>query len=177
MASLNDVLKEILEKDFEKEDVEKVVDSVESNDENKETGEETPEESGETYTGPGDFAQNSVGRGAVESFIKNSVYEKYGIDSKAMKSFAGALLCILHQITFSRTIPTTMTSAAASQTHSFPRPAAAVLCGNRFARRSPCTSGRYSSRAMALLSRLLSRLKGRKTGISMAATSARGVPM
>ena len=88
MASLNDVLKEILEKDFEKEDVEKVVDSVESNDENKETGEETPEESGETYTGPGDFAQNSVGRGAVESFIKNSVYEKYGIDSKAMKSFA-----------------------------------------------------------------------------------------
>ena len=88
MASLNDVLKEILEKDFEKEDVEKVVDSVESNDENKETGEETPEETGETYTGPGDFAQNSVGRGAVESFIKNSVYEKYGIDSKAMKSFA-----------------------------------------------------------------------------------------
>ena len=31
---------------------------------------------------------NSVGRGAVEGLIKNSVYEKYNIDSKAMKEFS-----------------------------------------------------------------------------------------
>ena len=31
---------------------------------------------------------NSVGRGAVESLIKNTVYEKYNIDAKAMKEFS-----------------------------------------------------------------------------------------
>ncbi len=31
---------------------------------------------------------NSVGRGAIESLIKNSVYEKYNIDAKAMKDFS-----------------------------------------------------------------------------------------
>ena len=31
---------------------------------------------------------NSIGRGAVENLIKNSVYEKYNIDAKAMKDFS-----------------------------------------------------------------------------------------
>ena len=91
MASLNDVLKEILERDFEKEDVEKIVNPAESADKKEEkdtTREERQEDTGDTYAGPGDFVQNSVGRGAVESFIKNGIYEKYGIDSKAMKRFA-----------------------------------------------------------------------------------------
>ena len=31
---------------------------------------------------------NSIGRGAVENIIKNTVYEKYNIDGKAMKDFS-----------------------------------------------------------------------------------------
>lgn len=32
--------------------------------------------------------QNSIGRSAVENWIKNSVYEKYNIDAKAMREYA-----------------------------------------------------------------------------------------
>ncbi len=90
MASLDDVLKEVLERDFEKEYVEKVVNLAETSDEKekKDTDREVQEDTGDAYAGPGDFVQNSVGRGAVESFIKNGIYEKYGIDGKAMKRFA-----------------------------------------------------------------------------------------
>lgn len=92
MATLNDVLKEVLEKDFDKDDVEKVVDSPSDGAggeflerENDNSGND---DGGQSYAGPGEFAQNSVGRGAVESFIKNSIYEKYGIDSSAMRDYS-----------------------------------------------------------------------------------------
>ena len=35
-----------------------------------------------------DRVSNSVGRGAVENIIKQSVYQKYDIDAKAMKEFS-----------------------------------------------------------------------------------------
>ena len=91
MASLNDVLKEVLEKDFDEKDVDKVVnpDGETTGDDRASTEAEAEQDDhGDSYVGPGDFVQNSVGRGAVESFIKNSVYEKYNIDASSMKSFA-----------------------------------------------------------------------------------------
>ena len=91
MASLNDVLKEVLEKDFDEKDVDKVVnpDGETTGDDRARTEAEAEQDDhGDSYVGPGDFVQNSVGRGAVESFIKNSVYEKYNIDASSMKSFA-----------------------------------------------------------------------------------------
>ncbi|MBR5858344.1 MAG: hypothetical protein IKZ05_00325 [Clostridia bacterium] len=91
MASLNDVLKEVLEKDFDEKDVDKVVNldgEATSDDRARTEAEAEQDHHGDSYVGPGDFVQNSVGRGAVESFIKNSVYEKYNIDASSMKSFA-----------------------------------------------------------------------------------------
>lgn len=91
MASLNDVLKEVLEKDFDEKDVDRVVNSDEDTtqeDRARTEAETEQEDHGDSYMGPGDFVQNSVGRGAVESFIKNSVYEKYNIDAASMRSFA-----------------------------------------------------------------------------------------
>ncbi|MBQ2922848.1 MAG: hypothetical protein IJE60_07185, partial [Tyzzerella sp.] len=84
MASLNDVLREVLEKDFDEKDVDRVVNSDEDTtqeDRARTEAETEQEDHGDSYIGPGDFVQNSVGRGAVESFIKNSVYEKYNIDA------------------------------------------------------------------------------------------------
>lgn len=91
MASLNDVLKEVLEKDFTEKDVNKVVNPDEEASEGNHARTESEAEQddpGDSYAGPGDFAQNSIGRSAVESFIKNSIYEKYNIDATSMKSFA-----------------------------------------------------------------------------------------
>ena len=92
MATLNDVLKDVLEKDFDKEDVEKVVnprdDEPTGTDREAQEGDTENEDVGQTYNGPGDYAQNSIGRSAVESFIKNSVYEKYGIDAKEMRTYS-----------------------------------------------------------------------------------------
>ena len=92
MATLNDVLKDVLEKDFDKNDVEKVMHlpDEEQNDTNRDTREDDleNEDAGQSYNGPGDYAQNSIGRSAVESFIKNSIYEKYGIDAKEMQAYS-----------------------------------------------------------------------------------------
>lgn len=92
MATLNDVLKDVLEKDFDKSDVEKVMHlpDEEQNDTNRDTREDDleNEDAGQSYNGPGDYAQNSIGRSAVESFIKNSIYEKYGIDAKEMQAYS-----------------------------------------------------------------------------------------
>ena len=92
MATLNDVLKDVLEKDFDKEDVEKVVNPRDEEpagtDREAQEGDTENEDVGQTYNGPGDYAQNSIGRSAVESFIKNSVYEKYGIDAKEMRTYS-----------------------------------------------------------------------------------------
>lgn len=99
MATLNDVLKDVLEKDFDKEDVEKVVnprdDEPTGTDREAQEGDTENEDVGQTYNGPGDYAQNSIGRSAVESFIKNSVYEKYGIDAKEMRTYS-KMTPILH---------------------------------------------------------------------------------
>ena len=92
MATLNDVLKDVLEKDFDKEDVEKVVnprdDEPTGTDREAQEGDTENEDVGQTYNGPGDYAQNSIGRSAVESFIKNSVYEKYDTRSRVVRTYS-----------------------------------------------------------------------------------------
>lgn len=91
MASLHDVLKEVLERDFDEKDVDKIVnpeEDITENDRTRSEAESEQDDPGDSYAGSGDFVQNSVGRGAVESFIKNSVYEKYNIDASSVSSFA-----------------------------------------------------------------------------------------
>ena len=66
MATLNDVLKDVLEKDFDKEDVEKVVNPRDEEpagtDREAQEDDTENEDVGQTYNGPGDYAQNRVNR-------------------------------------------------------------------------------------------------------------------
>ena len=87
MTSLNDVLKDVLEKDFDEETVEKVIDADEEPEREQEPS-EYENDSDPGYAGPDATGQYSVGRGAVEGWIKNSIYEKYNISSMDMKAFS-----------------------------------------------------------------------------------------
>lgn len=81
MSELYDVVNKIVENDTENAEKENSKDEKEYIEEDaKDTGYSDGNIDGAVY--------NSVGRGAVENFIKNSVYEKYNIDSKAMKEFS-----------------------------------------------------------------------------------------
>ena len=76
MATLNDVLKDVLEKNFDKEDVDKVVNPPDEEptgtDREPQEDDTENEDVGQAYSGPGDYAQNGIGRSAIESFIRNT---------------------------------------------------------------------------------------------------------
>lgn len=90
MANLYDVLDNIIKNDTDVADVDQQAEVVEEPME-EETRNEDADDRDTGYDNGGGFegaVSNSVGRGAVENLIKNTVYEKYNIDSKAMKEFA-----------------------------------------------------------------------------------------
>ena len=93
MAELYDVLNKIIENDKEGAD-EEVRDNPEietESEEERDSENENNDQDDGGYYDSGSLegrVSNSVGRGAVEGWIKNSVYEKYNIDSAAMKEFS-----------------------------------------------------------------------------------------
>ena len=91
MAELYDVLNKIIENDKEEFDEEvRNETEIESDSEEKRDTDENDQNYGGDYDSGGleGRVSNSVGRGAVENWIKNSVYDKYNIDSAAMKEFS-----------------------------------------------------------------------------------------
>ena len=92
MAELYDILGRIIENDTEETQREDYTEPEDIHEENTENDSDNREE--DDYDANYDSVDlngrvsNSIGRGAVESWIKNSVYEKYSIDSKAMKDFS-----------------------------------------------------------------------------------------
>lgn len=89
MANLNDVLRDVLEKDFDKDTVDRALDEGDETDEEKrEHTADSQEESEAGYVGPDMAEYHSVGRGTVENWIKNSIYEKYNISNEDMRAFS-----------------------------------------------------------------------------------------
>ena len=94
MTEFEDILNDIVENDAQDSESrdEDVISESEADDREEQAQEaEYSDDYGSEYSNGADFSGtpiNSIGRGAVESIIKNAVYEKYNIDSKAMKEFA-----------------------------------------------------------------------------------------
>ena len=91
---------------------------------------------------------NSIGRGAVENFIKNTVYEKYNIDSHKMKDF-------------SKLSPTEMISDFCSSVKEFGK------------LRSDYEAGKYTKSEYKVLS---SKVKGEISGKMLEMGSCRKIP-
>ena len=86
MTDLLDILNEVVENDeVEKENQFEELPPEENEYEDRQ---DTELESTDSDTGFETGVSNSIGRGAVENIIKNTVYEKYNIDGKAMKDFS-----------------------------------------------------------------------------------------
>lgn len=86
MTDLLDILNEVVNNDeVEKENQFEELPPEENEYEDKQ---DTEQESTDSNTGFETGVSNSIGRGAVENIIKNTVYEKYNIDGKAMKDFS-----------------------------------------------------------------------------------------
>lgn len=90
MPNFDEILNDILENDKQESDA--VVDEPENaeSEEEKERGYSETEPERNTYDNGGleTRVSNSVGRGAVENVIKQSVYQKYNIDANAMKEYS-----------------------------------------------------------------------------------------
>ena len=86
MTDLLDILNEVVENDeAEKENqFEELPPEEDEYEEAQDTGQENTDSNTDFEIG----VSNSIGRGAVENIIKNTVYEKYNIDGKAMKDFS-----------------------------------------------------------------------------------------
>ena len=86
MTDLLDILNDVVENDeAEKENQFEKMPPEENEYEDRQ---DTEQESTDSDTGFETGVSNSTGRGAVENIIKNTVYEKYNIDGKAMKDFS-----------------------------------------------------------------------------------------
>ncbi len=86
MTDLLDILNEVVENDeVEKENQFEELPPEENEYEDRQ---DTEQESTDSNTGFEIGVSNSIGRDAVENIIKNTVYEKYNIDGKAMKDFS-----------------------------------------------------------------------------------------
>ena len=86
MTDLLDILNEVVDNDeVEKENQFEELPPEENEYEDRQ---DTERESTDSNTGFETGVSNSIGRGAVENIIKNTVYEKYNIDWKAMKDFS-----------------------------------------------------------------------------------------
>ena len=86
MTDLLDILNEVVDNDeVEKENQFEELPPEENEYEDRQ---DTEQESTDSNTGFETGVSNSIGRGAVENIIKNTVYEKYNIDGKAMKDFS-----------------------------------------------------------------------------------------
>ena len=92
MAELYEVLNKIVENDVEDQGSEAQdtpVSDTETKDRDNENERQDEVDAGEYDVGGIEGrVSNSVGRGAVENWIKNIVYEKYDIDAKSMKDFS-----------------------------------------------------------------------------------------
>lgn len=88
MAELYEVVNKIIENDLSDEpsEQEEVAEEREAQDTRDEDN--SDEDTGYDNRGIDGAVSNSIGRGAVENFIKNTVYEKYNIDSHKMKDFS-----------------------------------------------------------------------------------------
>ena len=86
MTDLPDILNEVVDNDeVEKENQ---FDELPPEEDEYEDAQDNEPESTDSNTGFEASVSNSIGRGAVENIIKNTIYEKYNIDGKAMKDFS-----------------------------------------------------------------------------------------
>ena len=88
MAELYDVVNKIIENDLNDEPAEQEEVAEEREAQDTRAQEDSSEDTGYDNRGIDGTMSNSIGRGAVENFIKNSVYEKYNIDPQKMKDFS-----------------------------------------------------------------------------------------
>ena len=79
MAELYDVVNKIIENDLNDEPAEQEEVAEEREAQDTREQEDTSEDTGYDNRGIDGTMSNSIGRGAVENFIKNSVYEKYNM--------------------------------------------------------------------------------------------------
>ena len=86
MTDLLDILNEVVDNDeVEKENQ---FEELPPEENEYEVRQDTEQESTDSNTGFEIGVSNSIGRDAVENIIKNTIYEKYNIDGKAMKDFS-----------------------------------------------------------------------------------------
>ena len=78
MTDLLDILNEVVEND--EVENENQFEELPPEENEYEDGQDTEQESTDSNTGFETGVSNSIGRGAVENIIKNTVYEKYNID-------------------------------------------------------------------------------------------------
>lgn len=91
MAELYEVVNKIIENDnaeLENDAREEPETEKETEKEQGREQESQSEDTGYDSRGIENGISNGIGRGAVENIIKNTVYEKYNIDSNAMKEFS-----------------------------------------------------------------------------------------
>ena len=85
MTDLPDILNEVV--DIDEVEKENQFEELPPEEDEYEDAQDNEPESTDSDTGFETGVSNSIGRGAVENIIKNTVYEKYNIDGKAMKDF------------------------------------------------------------------------------------------
>ena len=88
MDELYEVVNKIIENDLNDEPAEQEEVAEEREAQDTREQEDTSEDTGYDNRGIDGTMSNSIGRGAIENFIKNSVYEKYNIDPQKMKDFS-----------------------------------------------------------------------------------------
>ena len=86
MTDLLDILNEVVEND--EAEKENQLEEIPPEEDEYENAQDNEPESTDSNTGFEIGVSNSIGRGAVENIIKNTVYEKYNIDGKAMRDFS-----------------------------------------------------------------------------------------